>query len=561
MKKCDVCNIECSDDMNFCSKCGKELSLNDTIKTEDKKNKKGKKKILRYIIGIFFILTNISDFPALHSIFGVLFGISLIPNIYKKIKININKKAIKIIISIVLLFLWVTFLPAAPLEYISINNTENTVGIGTNYEIDFSTNLSSIEKNKFTYKSSNENIATVENGIIKGLSEGTVTIEIIGENNISSSAEFIVKYIKLEKIEVKGDTKLLVGESGSLEAFLTPENTSDKKITWKSDNPDIISVNNNGELKAISKGKAKITVTSEKGVSTTIDVGSYIAIESLEISPKEMTIEKGKTGKLKLNINPSDADSNGIIWSSSDNNIATVENGLITAKGNGEVKITAKSVNGKTAYANITVNEIYAESIELNKDTLSLAAGKTSKITGNISPKNTSDKTITWSSSNSEVATVSDGKVTAKSRGNAVITATTSNGKTATLIVSVTEKAPVTISRFRWTRDSAGGVEWSFSLKNNSSKTINYVILTWNNYNAVGDPAYDQITGKSAYQLYYTGPIKPGKKVSNIVNTRLFYSWNYKSSLISEVIIMYADGTEQVISGNDLRTYKDLIIN
>ena len=132
-----------------------------------------------------------------------------------------------------------------------------------------------------------------------------------------------------------------------------------------------------------------------------------------------------------------------IVWTSTNENVAKVnDKGEVTAVGKGtcEVKATSEKNANVFGSCSVTVSEIEVESISLDKQTLKVGPGKTSealKVT--FKPANATNKTITWSSNATSIATVADGKVTGIKEGTATITATSANGKTATCSVTVAE--------------------------------------------------------------------------------------------------------------------------
>ena len=132
------------------------------------------------------------------------------------------------------------------------------------------------------------------------------------------------------------------------------------------------------------------------------------------------------------------------IWTSSSSSTATVDaNGKVTAVAPGLAVIIVTTVDGgKVATCAVTVTNpaVPVQSVSLDKTTLSLNVGDNATLVANVLPENADDKTVTWSSSNTAVATVdANGKVTAVAAGEAVITVTTTDGaKTATCTVTVT---------------------------------------------------------------------------------------------------------------------------
>ena len=173
-------------------------------------------------------------------------------------------------------------------------------------------------------------------------------------------------------------------------------------------------------------------------------------VTSVAIADKSVTsLIKGATLNLTANVDE-DATDKTVTWSSSDDSVASVENGVVTAKKSGTATITVTATNGtedtaddKTDTITITVTNP-ATGISLNKYTLELTEGENETLTANVTPTD-ADGSVAWSSNNTSVATVdSTGKVTAVKVGTATITATTSNGKTATCAVTV--KKAVTLA-------------------------------------------------------------------------------------------------------------------
>ena len=233
-------------------------------------------------------------------------------------------------------------------------------------------------------------------------------------------------------------------ESYILKATIIPDDTTDKTVTWQSSDKSIVTVSN-GKVKAIKEGTAIITAKTVNGKTATCKVTvvePVVEASSISLNKTALSLNVGSTANLTATITPTNATDKTVTWKSSNTNVATVSNGKVTAKSVGTATITAKTSNGKTATCKITVPEpvIEVESISLNKTALSINIGNTANLTATITPKNATDKTVNWKSSNTSIATVSNGKVTAKSVGTATITAKTSNGKTATCKITVIEE-------------------------------------------------------------------------------------------------------------------------
>ena len=172
-----------------------------------------------------------------------------------------------------------------------------------------------------------------------------------------------------------------------------------------------------------------------------------VPVTQLTMSKTTLSLEAGKTATLSVTAAPADATTKNVTWKSSNTSVATVDNGVVTAVKKGTATITATAPSGKTATCKVTVTAAPVEvtGITLSKTSITLVEGDTRRLTATVKPSDATNDSVSWSSSNTSVATVSSGgTVTARPAGTAPITATTSNGKTATCKVTVTPEVEVT---------------------------------------------------------------------------------------------------------------------
>jgi uncharacterized repeat protein (TIGR02543 family) len=269
------------------------------------------------------------------------------------------------------------------------------------------------------------------------------------KSDIMISATF--NPIAVTGVTMKTATALVIGGKETLVPIVNPSNALNKSVTWESSNPDVATVNSSGMVTAISEGTAIITVTTTDGNKTatcTVTVSATaIAVTSVSLNKTSATLTEGETEQLTPTINPSGATNQNVTWSSSKPSVATVSSaGLITAVAEGTAIITVKTVDGeKTATCTVTVNAatIAVASVRLNKTAATLTIGGSEQLSATINPSNATNQNVTWSSSKTNVATVSNaGLVTAISAGTATITVTTTDGnKTATCTVTVSATA------------------------------------------------------------------------------------------------------------------------
>lgn len=144
----------------------------------------------------------------------------------------------------------------------------------------------------------------------------------------------------------KTTLKLKEGENETLIATVTPDNATDKTVTWTSSNPAIATVDENGKVAAIKEGEATITAKAgEKEATCSVLVKNDVPVSSIVLNKTSLTLTKGASETLEATVKPDDATDKTLTWKSSNTNVATVENGTIKGIGIGTATITASSGN------------------------------------------------------------------------------------------------------------------------------------------------------------------------------------------------------------------------
>ena len=167
-----------------------------------------------------------------------------------------------------------------------------------------------------------------------------------------------------------------------------------------------------------------------------------VAVKSVSVDKTSVSLVAGNKTSIKASINPSNASNKSLKWSSSNSKVATVDqNGNITAVAAGTATITVKAANGKSTTIKVTVSakNVDVISVSIDGGNRSLKVGDSVALKATINPSNASNKSLTWSSSKSDVASVDkNGKVTARAAGTTTITVKTANGKSASVTITVT---------------------------------------------------------------------------------------------------------------------------
>ena len=232
-----------------------------------------------------------------------------------------------------------------------------------------------------------------------------------------------------------------VGEAFTLKASVKPTNAK-TKFKWTTSKKSVAVVTTAGKVTAKKAGTANITVTTSNGKKAVCKVTVKKAPTSVKLNKTATTLGVGQT--YQLTATRSSGSAGKISWTTSNKNVAAVStSGKITAKKVGTATITAKTYNGKKAVCKVTVKKA-PTSVKLNNTSLALKTGATYTLISTLSSG--SAGSVGWTTSNSKVATVSGGKVTAKADGTATITVKTYNGKTATCKVVVNKKGFATIN-------------------------------------------------------------------------------------------------------------------
>lgn len=255
----------------------------------------------------------------------------------------------------------------------------------------------------------------------------------------------------------KSSLSLPVNGTYSLLATIGPDDATDKTIKWtveKGKEGDV-SVDSTGTVKVLRNfsGTVKVTATSKDNALAKQDClisVNTIAVDGIALSDTSVTIYKGSWKQLSAVVTPSGAADPAVTWISSNPAVATVDStGKVTAVGTVpagqtyiETTITAQTSNA-TVFATCTVrvqSSVLITSLTLNKSELALNVGDEETLSVTGAPSNATNKTLAWTSSNPEVASVnSSGKVIAASKGTAVIRAdsTDGSGKYVSCVVTV----------------------------------------------------------------------------------------------------------------------------
>ena len=290
-----------------------------------------------------------------------------------------------------------------------------------------------------SYKIYDTTIAEVSNGIVYGKKAGETDLKVWTDNGKYDMCRVIVYENKPTSIDLPSTLSLEVGKSKTLTPTVVPSDAT-YTLSWSSSNTSVATVSQSGVVTAKASGATIITVRTDNGKSDDCLVTvtqSAVSPTSVSVTPTSLSLKVNQTANLTATVYPSNA-TTSLTWSSSNTNVSKVSNGIVTAVGAGSCVITVKTSNGKSATCNVTVAEpvVNPTSVYVSPSSLSLELNETADLTATVYPSNATTS-LTWSTSNSSVAKVTNGKVTAVGAGTCKITVKTSNGKSASCNVTV----------------------------------------------------------------------------------------------------------------------------
>lgn len=426
--------------------------------------------------------------------------------------------------------------PSVSVTGVTLDATGWVMNVGDTKTLKATVEPSNASNKSVTWTSSNEAVATVAGGTVTAVAEGTATITVTTSNSGKTAAcEITVRPEgSTDPIPVKSVTfdqatlELEEGTDGALKLIIDPANaTKDGDAKWESSDNNVVTVDQTGKLTAVAPGTAEITATitvttpeqpenpgeggdpvdpadpenpggttdpenpgegggttdpdnpggntdptdpadPEGGTAAQADTvetftakctvtvkAKLVNVTGVTLDKATLELEEGKTATLTATVAPADATDKTVTWTSSKENVATVTDGVVTAVAEGTATITVTTTDGgfaATCEVSVTKGTVTppeepaVTEVKVTPATASVQVGETVKLTATVTTVGGAADTVTWTSSNDNVATVVDGTVTGVAAGEATITATSTfdPNQSATCAVEVTNSTTPT---------------------------------------------------------------------------------------------------------------------
>jgi uncharacterized protein YjdB len=371
-----------------------------------------------------------------------------------------------------------------PVTGISLGKTATTLAVNGTETLSHTVAPSNATNRNVRWNSNDATVVTVDgNGKITGIAAGTAAVTVTTEDGQYSAGCIVT--VQAAAIPVTGvslgktATGIAVNGTEELTHTVAPSNATNKKVRWSSSNSAVVIVDSNGKITGVAAGTAIVTVTTDDGqysagCAVTVQQGQTqtIPVTGISLGKTTTTIPVNGTEALTYTVAPANATNKNVTWSSSNASIVAVDgNGRITGVAVGTATVTATTDEGQySASCMVTVQQGQTQTVPvtgltLNKSSLALFVADVEALTAIVTPANATNKKVTWTSSNSSVATVdATGAVRGIASGTATVTATSEDGGyTAACTVTVTSDTGGNVTSTGWAAPAAGNYEHSMT--------------------------------------------------------------------------------------------------
>ncbi len=258
-----------------------------------------------------------------------------------------------------------TCLVGVEVTEIKLSESSVTLNVGESHQLSATVLPENATRKTVTWKSFITSVATVdENGKITALAPGTITITAIANGRYAECKVYVkqpVTGIALDKTTLS----LKTGATETLTAIISPDNASNKEVTWKSSDTAVATVSTSGKVTAVAIGTATITATTKDGSekSASCEVTVVQPVKEIVLNKTSTSIKVGGSETLTVTVSPGNATNKEVTWKSSNTAVATVDSsGKVTALTTGTAIITATAKDGYGACASCEVTGVHSAS-------------------------------------------------------------------------------------------------------------------------------------------------------------------------------------------------------
>lgn len=334
---------------------------------------------------------------------------------------------------------------------VKLDASDLSLKVGESYQLKATLSPADSTEVKLTWETTDNKVVSVDgNGKLQAKSSGSAIIFVKTEGGGTAFCKVTVSQPVQGVILNFSEKTVYIGQTVKFKASVTPSEATNLRVTWKSSNEKVATVNADGEVTGKAGGMTVITCTTVDGGHTaTCIVTVREPVTSITLNYDSYSIGVGKTVQLRATVISETATDQTVKWVSSNPKVATVNSkGKVTGIKYGKATITAIAQDGTEVEASCEIRVVVpATSVTLNKGYLSMLVGERKSLKATIKPNNATFKTAKWKSSDTSIAIVDDnGVVTAIKSGEVTITAEAkdNSGKKAICYVTIRDRQPAT---------------------------------------------------------------------------------------------------------------------
>ena len=251
----------------------------------------------------------------------------------------------------------------APESVVEVDQDEVILKAGEQTELNVTVDGVTPGDSTVTWSSSDESVVTVDQeGNVTAVGDGTATIIAIFEDGSSSTCEVTVSGMLVEPDGVSANYASLVlnvGDTATIKPTVTPENATNKSVSFDSDSPSVATVDENGVVTGVGVGNCVITVTTLNGFSThvnvTVNAAASAVIRSIHFEEESYEMFLGQKQTLNVIFDADDGANRALTFESSKTSVVSIEGNILNAVGEGEATITATATNGLSTTCKVKV--------------------------------------------------------------------------------------------------------------------------------------------------------------------------------------------------------------
>ena len=419
------------------------------------------------------------------------------------------------------------------------------------------------------YEVVDETVASVDaNGNIQGLKKGSTALYIYNNGADFYGREvYAVIYVNVESTDIPVEAIDLeytnnhmdIGDAQNAKLTITPDDATNKNVTFVSSNPSAVTVDTNGKVYAVAEGVATITATCEENPNITdtytiIVNPAVVRVQKLEAEPSLLTINVGETGNVNVTVFPDDATNKTLNWVVGNEGIATVDknSGDVygVAAGTTEIRIESQDNPDIFTVVTVLVKDTPINSVTLSPETTTINKGDSVQFTVKFDPEIVSNSTIFWSVEDGNIGTIDDnGLFIGLNYGVTRVVAEASNGVKGYATVNVSEILPERITLNKSDYEIILGECVDFDVTVSPENTLNksYNLVIANGNIATVDTDTMKICGHSIGETTMTATTVKDIDVTTSANIRVI------PQLIEKIVI---DPTEITLDYDIKETYQ-----